>query len=230
MARTDHKEHRESGVTSLVTAALDRIAVIARRDGRLEDHLIMKSGAERQKALTASKLAAGLKLSNVWLPAETLSHLKTKFPGPRGGIDWDGVAKAAIAGGSKGVEVKTATESAVQDRQLVTEPTVVPEQKRHTPSAPKKPETLDPYQIPLFKNHPGRRIKPDETGDDWRREALARLGIDFDRYWVRLKKNEHRRILLARGRKNVPWELSLSMIMQAFEMGQKRPEKPENMR
>ena len=48
----------------------------------------MKSGSERQKALKEVRLAAGKKVSNVWLPESVLEQLKQKYPGPRGGVDW----------------------------------------------------------------------------------------------------------------------------------------------
>ena len=96
MASPDDKKHRSSRVTSITDAALDRIAKIAKTDGRLEDYIIMKSGSERQKALKESRLAAGMKVSNVWLPEPMLEQLKQKFPGPRGGVDWLAVVKSAL--------------------------------------------------------------------------------------------------------------------------------------
>ena len=98
MASPDRQKHCPGGITHIVTAALDRIAVLARPDGRLEEFISMKTGSERQKALKESKIAAGMRLSNVWLPENLLEQLKQRFPGPRGGVDWLAVAKSAIGG------------------------------------------------------------------------------------------------------------------------------------
>lgn len=96
MASPDDKEHRSGSVTNITAAALDRISKIARRDGRLEELISMKSGSEGQKALKQARLAAGMKVSNVWLPEPVLEQLKQKYPGPRGGIDWARVTKIAL--------------------------------------------------------------------------------------------------------------------------------------
>lgn len=96
MASPNHQEHRPGGITHIVTAALDRIAVLARDDGRLEDYISMKSASERQRTLKEARMAAGMKPSNVWLPVALLEQLKQKFPGPRGGIDWVAAIKAAL--------------------------------------------------------------------------------------------------------------------------------------
>lgn len=56
----------------------------------------MKTAAERQQTLKEARIAAGMKPSNVWLPVRLLDELKVKYPGPRGGIDWIAVVKAAL--------------------------------------------------------------------------------------------------------------------------------------
>lgn len=99
MASPNHQEHRSGGINHIATAALDRIAHLARHDGRLEDYICMKKGSERQKALKDARIASGMKASSVWLPEKLLEQLKERFPGPRGGIDWLAVVKSAIGEG-----------------------------------------------------------------------------------------------------------------------------------
>ena len=94
MASTDDQKH--SVPSSLINAALDKIAEMARDDGRLQEYLSMKSGAERQQALKEARIAAGMKVSTVWLHEETLQALKGKFTGPKGGVDWEAVAKKSL--------------------------------------------------------------------------------------------------------------------------------------
>ena len=100
MACTDSKEHSAGGLTSITRAALDRISVLAQNDTRLRGYLNMKTTAERQRALKEARLAAGMKLSNVWLPQEVHESLRERFPGQRGGIDWERVARAALMQGN----------------------------------------------------------------------------------------------------------------------------------
>jgi len=56
------------------------------------------SSAVRQQRLKEKRLESGRKLANVWLPVADMEALKQVFPGPRGGIDWQAVATAALAG------------------------------------------------------------------------------------------------------------------------------------
>lgn len=194
----------------------------------------MKTGAERQKTLKKARLAAGLKLSNVWLPESTLIQLRQYFPGPRGGIDWTRVADSALAEVIPAVTVGRSevhsTEEDFEGLELVEkycEPVTKRDPRCYRPR--KKPEYLDPKALLLFKNHIDRPIHRHETGDEWRREALARLGIDFDSQWLRLRKNDDRRLLLGRGRRNVPWARNITIILQTFAMGEKRPKKPDEL-
>ena len=99
MASANHQEHSSGSLTHIVCAALDRIAILTRSDERFNRYLRMKTGAERQKSLKQSKLEAGMRILNVWLPEKIIEQLKQKFPGPRGGIDWLSAAKAAITQG-----------------------------------------------------------------------------------------------------------------------------------
>lgn len=175
MASPNHQEHRSGGINHIVNAALNRIAHIARPDGRLEDYIGMKTGSERQKALKEARIASGMKGSNVWLPVKVLDQLKEKFPGPRGGIDWLAVVKSA----------------------------------------------LDSH-----KARADRFVQEDEMGDSWRVEALSRIGIDFEDEWLKAKTDEDRRKMLKAGRDRVPYARNILLIVEAFETGQKRPEKP----
>lgn len=56
-----------------------------------------KTGAERQAAFTARQGEKGARLVKAWLSVETISALKARYPGPRGGVDWEGVAEAALS-------------------------------------------------------------------------------------------------------------------------------------
>lgn len=55
-----------------------------------------RTGAQRQSAFTSRKIEAGARLVKAWLPSETITALKSRYPGPRGGIDWPAVAEVAL--------------------------------------------------------------------------------------------------------------------------------------
>lgn len=61
-----------------------------------ETLLKQQDASERQKRWQARQHAAGNGRANIWLPEQTLAALREHYPGPRGGVDWAGVAAAAL--------------------------------------------------------------------------------------------------------------------------------------
>ena len=55
-----------------------------------------RSVSERQKELTDKRRAAGISKVSVWLSDQDREELRKLYPGPRGGIDWAAVVRAAI--------------------------------------------------------------------------------------------------------------------------------------
>ena len=53
------------------------------------------------------------------------------------------------------------------------------------------------------------------------------MGIDFKTEWLEAKNYGERRVMLGVARKRVRWAINMLMILKAFQIGNKRPEKPE---
>lgn len=70
-------------------------------EGRFMIHLAEEQApnVKRQARFTASKQAAGYRRIPVWIHDDDLQTLKKRFPGERGGVDWQSVIKAINAGG-----------------------------------------------------------------------------------------------------------------------------------
>jgi hypothetical protein len=85
---------------------LDRLADLAKgNEERTLEYLAKAermSAAERYGKWMASQKADGMRAVKAWLHDDDIAALKQRFPGPRGGIDWPAVAKAALS-----VPVKT---------------------------------------------------------------------------------------------------------------------------
>jgi hypothetical protein len=98
MASTDHQEHFIGGITIFQATTLDKISELTNggKDQRFREYLMGQTGAERQQRLTEKRIAEGKLRVAVWLSAADLEALKAKFPGPRGGVDWESVTKAAL--------------------------------------------------------------------------------------------------------------------------------------
>lgn len=90
--------------------------------------------------------------------------------------------------------------------------------KAPTPKAP-APSIKEPHGF--------RLVSKNETGDSWGIEAHARMGIDFKTEWLKAKTNEERLVMLGVARKRVRWAINMLTILKAFQIGNKRPEKPE---
>ena len=56
----------------------------------------LNDGAERQRKLTERRIAAGMVRAGVWLHRDALTALQARYPGPRGGVDWNAVLAAAL--------------------------------------------------------------------------------------------------------------------------------------
>lgn len=56
-----------------------------------------KTGAERQAAFAVRQFEKGARLVKAWLSLSTVEALKDRYPGKRGGIDWEMVAEAALS-------------------------------------------------------------------------------------------------------------------------------------
>ena len=100
MASSDDKEHSGSGLDSRFSdKILDRIAELAKgNEDRTLEYLNMKTdGFERQKKLREKRHKEGLKRAELWVNSLDLESLKTNFPGPKGGIDWNAVIKVALS-------------------------------------------------------------------------------------------------------------------------------------
>lgn len=97
MAQSDNQEHRDGGVSPIAAAMLDRIAELGKgNEVRTLDYLVRKSTAERQQLLKQRRKDAGLQRATVWASQTDLDALKAKYPGPRGGIDWQDVVRVAL--------------------------------------------------------------------------------------------------------------------------------------
>lgn len=99
MARSDHQKHSECSVTPIVSAMLDRLAEItAGNEQRTADYLttMAKTTSERQSELKARRQIQGKREARIWATGDDLERLRAKYPGPRGGIDWQAVIRAAI--------------------------------------------------------------------------------------------------------------------------------------
>jgi hypothetical protein len=55
-----------------------------------------KTTAERQAELRQRRKAEGLERETIWLSDNDRAALKQRFPGPRSGIDWQAVIRAAL--------------------------------------------------------------------------------------------------------------------------------------
>jgi hypothetical protein len=55
------------------------------------------AGKERQQRLIRRRQTEGLRRTLFWASEADLEHLRDRFPGPRGGIDWTAVVRAALA-------------------------------------------------------------------------------------------------------------------------------------
>ena len=60
----------------------------------------MTPGSERQSRLAAKRTADGYRRVPVWVPAADLAALRVRYPGPRGGIDWEMAIAAALRDGA----------------------------------------------------------------------------------------------------------------------------------
>lgn len=100
MAQSDNQKHRDGGVSPIAAAMLDRIAELGKgREDRTLSYLsagAKKSTAERQQLLKQRRKDAGLQRATVWASQTDLDALKAKYPGPRGGIDWQDVVRVAL--------------------------------------------------------------------------------------------------------------------------------------
>ncbi len=103
MASADDKANRRSGMNlRFAEKLLDRIAELSARDAErlmnyLEEQQHMSiNGKERQRALRERRQAEGLKRHSVWLNQQDAESLRGKYPGARGGIDWDELIRDAL--------------------------------------------------------------------------------------------------------------------------------------
>ena len=62
----------------------------------LNDQVTASTGSERQKRLKQNRMAAGIKRVLVWAKESDLETLRERFPGPKGGVNWDGVINIAL--------------------------------------------------------------------------------------------------------------------------------------
>jgi len=87
-------------------AALDRIAaehpeLLGKStpeewEKTLNDQDTASTGSERQKRFKKNRLEAGIKRVLVWAKESDLETLRKRFPGPKGGVNWDGVINVAL--------------------------------------------------------------------------------------------------------------------------------------
>lgn len=80
-----------------------RIAEIGRgNEIRTLDYITMgKTTAERQKELNQRRIESGQQRATFWATLADLNELREKFPGTRGGIDWQAVITKALGRESK---------------------------------------------------------------------------------------------------------------------------------
>ena len=55
-----------------------------------------KPAATRQADLKVRRLADGQRRIPIWVRGEDLAVLRSRFPGPRGGVDWQRVIDRAV--------------------------------------------------------------------------------------------------------------------------------------
>lgn len=79
----------------------DRLAELTKGDGgRFMAHLETVAASEnRQAKFEARKRAEGYQRIPIWVHRDELPELKAKYPGPRGGVDWQAVLDAALKEG-----------------------------------------------------------------------------------------------------------------------------------
>lgn len=76
----------------------DRLAALAGNDGgRLMNEISRLSAAERQRAFRERRAAEGKRRAVLWITPAQGDALRSRFPGPRGGIEWNAVITAALS-------------------------------------------------------------------------------------------------------------------------------------
>lgn len=87
-----------SDTNDIARKMLDRIAELGRgNEQRTMDYIMGGSTtAERQKALKQRRAEAGQQRVTVWTTRADLDELRAKYPGVRGGIDWQAIIKKAL--------------------------------------------------------------------------------------------------------------------------------------
>jgi len=62
----------------------------------LETKPMAQTNNERQSKLRGKKKDEGIARMTIWVPETTREALKAKYPGERGGIDWEAVMMVAL--------------------------------------------------------------------------------------------------------------------------------------
>jgi hypothetical protein len=84
----------------LETRLYDRLTALTQGDeGRLMDYLQgAATGADRRARHEARRKSEGYQRVPIWVHADELAELRTRYPGPRGGVDWAAVVRTALGG------------------------------------------------------------------------------------------------------------------------------------
>lgn len=79
----------------------DRLAELTMNDGgRLMAHLEQAaSDADRRAKHEAQRRAEGFQRVPIWVHRDELAALRERYPGPRGGVDWQAVVTASLRQG-----------------------------------------------------------------------------------------------------------------------------------
>ena len=79
----------------------DRLAELTMNDGgRLMAHLeYVASDADRRAQHEARRKAEGYRRVPIWVHRDELTALRERYPGPRGGVDWQAVVSASLRQG-----------------------------------------------------------------------------------------------------------------------------------
>ena len=84
-------------LTDIQIAQIRKIGELNDGDPKLWNDVLMgKTGAERQQQLADKLKAEGKKRFPIWVQQDDADALRAKFPGPRDGIDWQSVIRAAL--------------------------------------------------------------------------------------------------------------------------------------
>ena len=89
-----------NGSNDIAARMLDRIAELGKGNEERTLDYIMNSdkptSAERQAALIQRRTEAGQNRVTVWAAVSDLDALRAKYPGQRGGIDWQSIIDKAL--------------------------------------------------------------------------------------------------------------------------------------